>query len=199
MRSDRQRLRRESFTIICNNCIGGVIYSDFQKQFQSPTINLFFYAPDYIKFLENLNYYLGQKLCFVSESKYTTERLGYPIGKLDDIEIHFQHYASEEDAYDCWCRRITRIDFDNLYIIGSDRDYSTEEIRHRFSKLPYQNKLYFVSRPAKYKHEIYFDLYKGQQFIGELISDKKAWYYYFDFSEWINNGVIKQYYFRKKL
>ena len=41
------------FTIISSNCIGGVIYSDLHRKFLSPTINLFFSAKDFLKFVFN--------------------------------------------------------------------------------------------------------------------------------------------------
>jgi uncharacterized protein (DUF1919 family) len=192
-------LKKNSFTIICNNCIAGVIYSDFGRKFQSPTINLFFYATDYIKFLENLKFYLKQQIKFSKDSKHTNSTILYPIGILGDIEIHFQHYESEQDAADAWHRRIQRIDYDNLFIIGSDRDNSTEEIRQRFSELSFEHKIYFTSKPCKYKQEIFFEEYKEQDCIGELIDEDKAWYFYFDVPKWINEGIIKKNILKKSI
>jgi len=76
-------------TIISNNCIGGVIYSDFGLRFNSPTINLFFFANDYIRFLKALDHYLTTELIEVEESHYL-KNVGYPVGVLDDVEIHLQ-------------------------------------------------------------------------------------------------------------
>lgn len=43
---------------------------------------------------------------FIQESIYPkTKKHWYPIGKLDDIEVHFSHYDSQEEAMEKWTRR----------------------------------------------------------------------------------------------
>ena len=59
---NKKRLANRNFTILCNNCVGGVILHELGERFNSPTVNLFFGAEDYIKFLEKLDYYLSQTL-----------------------------------------------------------------------------------------------------------------------------------------
>lgn len=81
----KQRLLNQTPCIISSNCIGGIIYHDLQLPFLSPTINLFFYPQDYLKFIGKLKYYLSTNL-LPSKSVSGTE---YPIGLLDDIEVHF--------------------------------------------------------------------------------------------------------------
>jgi uncharacterized protein (DUF1919 family) len=55
----RARLRNQSPSIIANNCNGGVISHDLGLRFMSPTVNLYFQFPDYIRFLQRLDYYLS--------------------------------------------------------------------------------------------------------------------------------------------
>ncbi len=55
---NRKRLKNKNFTVLSNNCVGGVILHELGERFNSPTVNLFFKAEDYLKFLENLDYYL---------------------------------------------------------------------------------------------------------------------------------------------
>ena len=52
----RKRLKNDNFSIICSNCIGGTIYNRLGKQFLSPTINLWFYQKDFLKFIQNIHY-----------------------------------------------------------------------------------------------------------------------------------------------
>jgi uncharacterized protein (DUF1919 family) len=196
---DLKRLKKSSFTIISNNCIGGIIYYDYGLQFKSPTVNLFFYAPDYIRFLENLPYYLNQQLTFSLHSKFSSNSFNYPIGKLADIEIHFMHFETFDEANKHWVKRLARVDLDNLFVVGSDRDQCTDEIRKRFADLPFSNKVFFTSRPSRYKHEIYFDEYKAQECIGDLIAEDKAWNFYFDVPKWINTGIVEATVLRKQL
>ena len=52
-------LKNRDFTIISNNCWGGFIYDIFGLKYQTPTIGTYFFSEDYVKFVNNLDYYLG--------------------------------------------------------------------------------------------------------------------------------------------
>lgn len=56
------KLENKKPSIIASNCNGGVIYHDLGLKFYSPTINLFLYPKDYLKFISNLKYYLSLEL-----------------------------------------------------------------------------------------------------------------------------------------
>lgn len=58
-RKNKRKVKTKRPTIIASNCNGGIIYHDLGMKFYSPTINLFFYPKDYIKFISNLKYYLS--------------------------------------------------------------------------------------------------------------------------------------------
>ncbi len=131
----RKRLKNDNFSIICSNCIGGTIYNRLGKQFLSPTINLWFYQKDFLKFIQNIHYYLSLELRFIDSNR------NYPVGMLDDICIYFLHYHSEEDAKTSWNRRKERINFDNLFIIMYDRDGIDEEDYKVFARLKCVNKI----------------------------------------------------------
>lgn len=111
------------FSIFCSNCIGGIIYHNLNIKFQSPTINLWIKNRDYIKMIKNLEYYLGQELIEVSDKKAK-----YPLGMIDDIVIHFNHYKSFNEAKIKWQDRKKRIDYDNLYFMLSDEGITYDEI-----------------------------------------------------------------------
>ena len=49
----------KKISIISQNCIGGVFYHDMNEKFLSPTINLYFDAYDFLKFVKNISYYLS--------------------------------------------------------------------------------------------------------------------------------------------
>lgn len=38
---NRKRLKNTDFSLITNNCVGGIISHDMHLQFRSPTVNLF--------------------------------------------------------------------------------------------------------------------------------------------------------------
>ena len=119
---NKKRLSNRNFTILCNNCVGGVILHELGERFNSPTVNLFFGAEDYIKFLEKLDYYLSQTLVEVQSDK------DYPVAKLDDITIYFMHYSSFDEAKTTWKKRAARIEKDNLYVIFVQQNGCTEQI-----------------------------------------------------------------------
>ena len=105
----RRRLKNKNFTIICDNCWAGKVYQELGLPYQTPFVGMFVFSPDYIKMLKNLKHYLSGNipLKFVKESKYIKYfDNSYPLALLDDIELHFLHYADEEEATQKWERRL---------------------------------------------------------------------------------------------
>lgn len=58
----RKCFKPRPVSIISQQCIGGGIYHDMGMQFLSPTINLYFEAKDFIKFVENLKHYMNVEI-----------------------------------------------------------------------------------------------------------------------------------------
>ena len=138
---NRKNLTNENFTILCNNCVGGVILHELGERFNSPTVNLFFSAEDYLKFLKKLDYYLEQPLVEIESDK------DYPVAKLDDITIYFMHYLSFDEAKTTWKKRVARINRNNLYVIFVQQNGCTEQILREFDDLPYKHKLALTAKP----------------------------------------------------
>lgn len=137
----RLRLKNRQPTIIASNCIGTFMYYDMKLRFNSPTINLSFEMNDYVRFLENLPWYLEQPVV-----PYEDDRFDYPCGIIGDVEIRFNHYKTFEEATAKWNERKGRIDWDNLFVIGIDGDDCTYESIRRFDALPYKNKVIFTHK-----------------------------------------------------
>lgn len=141
-------LQNKKFSIFANNCAAGFIYKDAGVPYLTPTVGLFFHSPCYIKLLENFHL-VNQPIAFVDKSKYTTTNDSrkvmnnyYPIGIIgDDIEIHFLHYKSNEEAQEKWTRRLAKLDHTNLLFLYSVRELHTEEHVHKFCQMPFKNKL----------------------------------------------------------
>lgn len=117
----RKRIENKDFSIICSNCIGGIIYNRLGLKFLSPTINLWMYQYDYLKFVLDLKKYISLDLEFI-ESEYN-----HPVARLGDITIYFNHYKTNEEAKNSWDIRKKRINYDNLFLIMYDKDGLTEE------------------------------------------------------------------------
>ena len=156
----RLRLRHTDFSIISNNCWSGTaVYIPFGLKYTTPTVGLFFMDEDYMRFISRLRWYLAQDLRFIParQSRYYDhlshhgERpLTYPVAVLGgDVEIHFLHYKTEQEAAEKWHRRLARINFDKLFVKMSIRDsgYDISQMLQKFKSLPYKNKLCFSPMP----------------------------------------------------
>lgn len=183
----RRKLKNKDFSIICSNCIGGVIYNNLGLEFLSPTINLFFTQEDFIKFAINLKYYLSLELEFIDNNK------SYPVAKLGDITVHFNHANSEQEAKEAWDRRKHRINYDNIYLIFYYREgYSIEQIRE-IEKANYKNVIVLTSTPLDLDYAYYIeenrnvpnsDVFLDKDKYGIRTFEKK-----WDFVEWLNTVV----------
>lgn len=140
-----KKLINNNFSIISNNCYAGWVYRNFNLPYKTPTVGLFIMPDDYIKLINNLKYYfLECDLKFIDCNnskykdylKYKDERFGsYPIGLLDDIEIHFLHYANEKEAKEKWNRRCKRVNWDNLILKFDDQNLCTFDNLKDFSRI----------------------------------------------------------------
>ncbi len=197
-RVQRSRLKNKKFSLIGNNCFLIGIYHKFGLEFTSPTIGLFFFPEEYIKFLENLKWYLKQPLRFtaVTRHSFVRNRLlasikrNYPIGILGgDVEIHFLHYTNEEEALEKWNRRLLRINYENLYILFSDSEPEEfkEDLLERFEKLPFKNKIFFSSKPRNnYKCVVFVKDYLEAISVSDLTRNRK-YERYLDLVKWLND------------
>lgn len=88
----RKELTNKDFSIICDTCVGGVLYHWLGLPFLSPTINLWMMDDEFYKFVRNLREYLSMDLRFIKSE------FEYPVAQLDDIHIYFQHYHSNDEA-----------------------------------------------------------------------------------------------------
>ena len=111
------------FSIISQNCWGGSIYEDLNIPYATPTVGLFFYAPCFNMFVNELSRCIDLPLCFTQKSKYEEannyrgSNYAYPIGVIgDQIEIHFLHYKNEIEANEKWERRKQRIGKSFVYV-----------------------------------------------------------------------------------
>lgn len=152
-KKDIELLKNKNFVIVCDNCWAGSVYQWLDRPYNSPFISIGFYGDCYIKLLSNFDYYMSQPLNFVKESKYNYRKITYPLAKLDDVELHFTHYKTEEDAKTKWERRTARMleetNKDNYIFKMCDAWYATERNFKDFKELPLKNKLSFSVKEYK--------------------------------------------------
>ena len=182
---ERQALINHDFTIIANNCWGWKIYNELGIPYNSPFIGLYINGPCFIKLLKNLRHYLGEELTFINYSKYDDKKYSYPIAVLGkDIEIHFVHNDSQEDARANWYKRVKRINWDNLFIKMCDGYYSTPDIIEEFDTLDFKNKVCFTAkRYPLLKSCVWAKRDKSRDCVDR---DFNFYKYYFSAVDWIN-------------
>lgn len=164
-------LKNRKLSILCNNCCGGYLYQYFGLPYKTPTIGLFFTTDDFIKICKNPQYYFSQKLEFINprnsknyELLKNSNRYGeYPVGKINDLEIFFMHYHSNEEAEKKWCIRSKRLEFDNLLCFLTENELTsssqiddfcslteTQTICLTYNKYFYNNSV-FIEKVGKMK------------------------------------------------
>lgn len=156
------------------NCTGGILYHDLGLQFLSPTVNMYMKAEDFIKFCENISFYLAIDNLIECTDKSVIGNRTYPVAKLGDICLYLVHYKNVVEAKNKWNERKRRINFDKIVILNNDREGMTPELMDRFEKLPYK-KVMFVNKPIDRNPEIFHYLpgYEKDDCVG-IITDPKG-------------------------
>ena len=191
----KKRTRTNDFTIISNDCWGAEVYRYLGLKYNTPFVGLFVMAPCYIKLLQHFEQNMQSDMSFVNESKYeqcNTFRIKmnkhYPIGILnDDIEIHFLHYTSNDEALEHWTTRRRRINFNRLYIkFDCGKDLCNIEHIKAFENLPFEHKI--CLSPQQYSQFPSIIYIKKWEADGAKMFVKTM--KQFDVIGWINNRII---------
>lgn len=149
----KAKLKNTDFTIISNNCWGGVTYEWFGLEKLSPTIGSYFFADDYVRFLKDIRRYLSLNLSIIraSESRHADilkrkGQLDIPVGVLGDIEIVFLHYKNPTVAVEKWDRRVKRVNWDNLVLKFSYMNGCDDSLLEDFESIQGVKKICFVNK-----------------------------------------------------
>lgn len=150
----QQNINNKDCSIISMNCVGGVVSHELGLRFNSPTINLWFKPSEFIKFVSQLKHYLYD--CEIQVDAESSAECGYPVGKLDDINVYFTHYESFEQAKEKWEERLKRLNMDNLYIVMVERDGCSKQDILSFDNLKYKHKVIFTAKEYPQFHSAYY-------------------------------------------
>ena len=163
----RAKLHAKGFTILSQNCIGGVFYHDMGLEFSSPMINLYMTGKDFVSFVLNLDYYLSLKLRMTWGEEY-------PIGYLADLAIYFMHYSTCQGAETEWEKRKARIIRDNIIVFCTDMEEFTDEVYEKWKEISYPKILFTAKR--KYANEpgvVFFPKYENNGKVPDLIPKRE--------------------------
>lgn len=166
----KRKVNISDVTLLSQNCVGGVIYHDVNQRFLSPTVNLYILPKDFIKFVNNLDYYL-------SLTPKVEMGKDYPIGTLGDIKINFMHYSSPQEALEKWEERKQRINFDKIFVIMVERDGFDDEDFNNFLKIKYPKILF--TRNEKYisDNSVYLKKFKNEKELPDIIPGRYIYKY----------------------
>ena len=191
----RKRKIKKDFCIISNNCWGGKVYQRFGKQYNSPTVGLYFFADDYIRFLKNLDYYFGVELKIipVEQSRYyenlqKLNQTDVPIGRLDDVEIVFLHYKTGQEAIEKWNRRKSRVNKDCLIVKFSKMNGCTDNHLREFDRLEYEVKFAFNNERTKDLDSVLY--IPGFDCCEQVLDDTTKYNSYVDLIKLINERKV---------
>lgn len=203
-KKNRIKLNNTDFTIISNNCWGGIAYEYFGLLKQSPTIGGYFFAEDYLRFITHLEDYINMEIEIISleESRHKKEIInsGTPnaiIGRLSNdselqpVEIIFLHYKNKNIVIDKWNRRKERINYNNLIFKFSFQNGCTKEQLEIFDKLQLSGKkIMFINKAEDLKNYSCAVYYHGFEDNSQIDNDTFYWNRYFDVIKFINTGVV---------
>ena len=197
----RKRLHNKGFTIISNNCCGGIIYYDLGHRFDSPTINLSINHEDYLCFLENLKEALETDI-----KEDCVDGVAYPVGKIllknhQTIHLYFNHYHSFQEAVDKWNERCQRINNENLFVLMEMGRGTSKNLLQRFFSLPYEYKFALVNGEyPEFLHTKklkFYDVF-GPESNATILNYRKGFMSYkrylheFDFVKWLNKESLTE-------
>ena len=189
IQSMRRGIKNETVTFLCPNCIGGILFHDLGLKFQSPTVNLMMRQTDFLKFVQNLDHYLSLDFEFYTHPEYT-----FPCAKLGDIDVHFTHYYSEEDALAKRKERAKRINKDNLFVFIEERDGLTKKDIISLHNLPVRGVVAFTAnRYPDIPYAVHIKKYEKDGEVGNILSKSyvngsREYEAYFDFVQWFNEA-----------
>ncbi len=165
----KKNLNLSDVSLISMNCVGGILYHDCESRFLSPTIDLYFSATDFIKFVNHLDLYLD-------ETPKVDMGPQFPIGILKDIKIYFMHYNTPEEALSKWEERKKRINKDKIFVIMVDCNGFNDEDFENFKNIKYPKYLLTNKKEHIFEDSVYMPRYKDLKEVPDVIPGR--WMYY---------------------
>lgn len=198
--SYRLRIRNRNFSLVSQNCVGGVMYNFLGMEFLSPTINMFIEDMNFVKLAEDPKYYFGIDAKPYIENYHDPidNSITYPQIIIDDVIINCLHYKSCDEACTAWNRRRLRVNYDNIFFIGNSWNmHENYELVDRIAALPYS--IVFTYQKSEKDNCIWlkdqFWKLDNRGIIRPNITDSvpnsglKYFEKYFDYVNWLNKRI----------
>jgi uncharacterized protein (DUF1919 family) len=186
---DRSRVKDQEFTIISNDCWGGGAYGHLGLAYRTPFVGTRVFAPCFIRLLRDPKRYIESRVTFTDSSQYKfmnrwreKDNDFYPIGLLnEEVEVHFLHEVDESEAKSKWDRRVSKINWENIFVkFSEDPDVCTKDHINEFDRLSYNYKVCFTFNDySELRSTItmkeYFDERAPMYFISRKYFDSVSW------------------------
>lgn len=190
LRGKKSQLHRTDFTILCNSCTAGKYYTYLGMTANTPTQKLIIYPAHYLKLLNHLEEYMACKLEFSHKSidiRAPHDNI-YPVGKLNDVEIHFVHDKEFDTAYERWNTGLRRMNWENLFILFDDVHFPLSyKLAQEFDRLPYKNKIFLTRYNYSGLHSVC--RYDPKKLWPNILNfNAHVRYDRFDLIRWLNEG-----------
>lgn len=139
------KLRNRDFTIISQDCIGGLMYHKLNLEFASPTINLAVYGEDFVKLVKNPRFYFELEPYVLQEDyRFVPNSQAFPLLQVGDIKLYCLHYDTGAEAIAAWKRRSKRVNYDNIFIVSNEWDLQDSELIGRVLEAPSRGTVIFT-------------------------------------------------------
>lgn len=163
-------IKKKEISILCNNCLGGIVYHTLALECKSPCKNLAIPDQSFLKLINNVPYYMELEPEFLrwQVDPHSLER--FPVIKLDDIEIWCNHDTSLEEAVEKWNRRKKKINYENMIFMMYTEDEKTVQ---NFVEDSDDHRIVFVPElfPVQTDHRIFpLKMFSGQKEFWEVVN-----------------------------
>lgn len=189
LRRMRRQIGSTPVSLLCPNCMGGLLFHDLGMQFRSPTVNLMMDQRDFVKFVLHMEHYLEQEFSFFKHPIHDC-----PCAKLGDITVHFTHYPDPEQAVQKWRERAKRLDRNNMFVVLQERNGLTKEEILSLKDLPVRGLLVFTSKAyPDIPYALRCPIIDENGEVGNLLAISpwdglRGYERYFDFVKWFNES-----------
>lgn len=134
-------IRKKEWSVLCNNCFAGILFQHLGLRYNSPFKNGWLNCWDVMRLMKDLPHYMVLEPVFdhweEANSPYDQKR--FPVFRLDDILLHFNHHTDADAALEEYRRRAKRLNPDRLMAIivtvSSNVEHAFQEFPAEYPKL----------------------------------------------------------------
>lgn len=119
------KIYESNLSIISNNCAGGIICRTLGLECLSPFKNLWVDPMQLCDNYKELPTILRETPIFDRWENDSHSQERCPVGRIHDMRIHFNHDNNWEDAVKKWNDRVTKVNYENLFLMIYAEDEKT--------------------------------------------------------------------------